>query len=73
MSQRRAAGSPLPNQFAGALIGRIGNGQPFAIGDQASLQMPASGPLYLGVNDDVMNDNQGQFNVVIGRTGIRQR
>lgn len=73
MSQRRAAGSPLPDQFAGALIGRIGNGQPFAIGDQASLQMPASGPLYLGINDDVVNDNQGQFNVVIGRTGIRQR
>ena len=73
MSQRRAAGSPLPDQFAGALIGRIGNGQPFAIGDQTSLQMPASGPLYLGVNDDVVNDNQGQFNVVINRTGLRRR
>jgi hypothetical protein len=73
MSQRRAAGAPLPNDFAGALIARIGNGQPFAIGDQTSVQMPASGPLYLGINDDVLNDNQGQFNVVINRSGVRQR
>lgn len=72
MSQRRAAGSPLPNEFAGALIARIGNGQPFAIGDQASVQMPASGPLYLGVNDDVLNDNQGQFNVTIQRSARRR-
>ncbi len=66
-SQRRAAGSPLPNEFAGALIARIGNGQPFAIGDQRSVAMPASGPLYLGINDDGMADNSGQFNVVITR------
>lgn len=67
-SQRKAAGSPLPNELAGALIGRIGNGEPFAIGDQKSIQMPASGPLYLGINDDGMGDNTGQFNVVITRS-----
>jgi hypothetical protein len=66
-SQRKAAGAPLPNELAGALIGRIGNGQPFAIGDQTAIPMPASGPLYLGVNDDVLGDNTGQFNVVITR------
>jgi hypothetical protein len=70
-SQRKAVGSPLPNEFAGALIGRIGNGQPFAIGNQTSLPMPASGPLYLGINDDALGDNSGQFNVVVTRASRR--
>jgi hypothetical protein len=67
MSQRKAPGSPLPSEFAGALIARIGNGQPFAIGNQTSVRMPESGPLYLGINDDAVGDNSGQFNVVITR------
>ena len=67
-SQRKAVGSPLPEEFAGALIARIGNGQPFAIGNQNAVVMPASGPLYLGINDDVLGDNSGQFNVVITRS-----
>ncbi|HUF24798.1 MAG TPA: hypothetical protein VMN81_11760 [Vicinamibacterales bacterium] len=70
-SQRRAAASPLPQHFAGALIGRIGNGAPFAIGDQTSIVMPAAGILWLGINDDVVADNAGQFNVVITRRGRR--
>lgn len=70
-SQRLAAGSPLPQNFAGALIGRIGNGPVFAIGDQRSIRMPAAGVLWLGVNDDAVGDNAGQFNVVITRTGRR--
>jgi hypothetical protein len=67
MSQRRAPGSPLSNEFAGALIARIGNGQPFAIGNQAQVTMPESGPLYLGINDDSVGDNAGQFNVTLNR------
>ncbi len=59
------SGAPLPREFAGALIGRIDNGQPFGIGNQTSLRMPASGILYLGVNDDIMSDNSGQFGVVV--------
>jgi len=70
-SQRLAAGSPLPQAYAGALIGRIGNGAPFPIGDQTSLRMPAAGILWLGINDDVVGDNAGQFNVVITRRGRR--
>jgi hypothetical protein len=58
---RRAAGAPLPNLLAGALIGRIGNGAPFGIGNQASVPMPASGELFLGVNDDDLADNSGGF------------
>lgn len=66
-NQRYAAASPLPQNFAGALIGRVGNGPAFAIGDQTTIQMPANGVLWLGINDDVVADNAGQFNVVITR------
>lgn len=71
LNQRYAAGSPLPEFLAGALIGRIGNGQPFAIGSQTSIEMPASGILYLGINDDNVSDNAGHFNVVVTRRSRR--
>jgi hypothetical protein len=64
---RTAAGAPLPNVNAGGLIGRIGNGAPFAIGDQASVPMPDAGLLYLAVNDDELSDNTGAFVVQLGR------
>lgn len=60
-SGRRAEQAPLPNALAGALIGRVGNGAPFGIGNQTSVPMPSSGELFLGVNDDEMNDNSGGF------------
>lgn len=61
-SQRKAAGSPLPQNFAGALIARVGNSAPFPIGDQSTpVTMPADGQLYLGVNDDEVGDNRGEF------------
>jgi hypothetical protein len=66
-SGRRAAGSPLPNALAGALIGRVGNGPAFGIGNQASVSMPADGVLFLGINDDALSDNIGNFSVVISR------
>lgn len=57
---RMAANSPMPAVLAGALIGRIGNGAPFAIGNQSlPLPMPGEGPLWLGINDDQMSDNTG--------------
>jgi hypothetical protein len=58
---------PLPNAPAGALIGRIDNGQPFMIGRNTSVRMPASGTLFLGINDDGVNDNRGDFRVIIAR------
>lgn len=70
-SQRKAAGSPLPQNFAGALIARVGNGEPFPIGDQTQVTMPASGQLFLGINDDVVSDNQGGFRVNVQRQGRR--
>ena len=66
-SSRTAANSPLPNAAAGALIGRIGNGPPFGIGDQTSIAMPNAGLLYLAVNDDELSDNSGAFVVRLAR------
>lgn len=61
---RMAPNSPMPGVLAGALIGRIGNGAPFAIGNQSvPLPMPGDGPLWLGINDDAMSDNAGQLAV----------
>ncbi|HEX7086074.1 MAG TPA: hypothetical protein VF198_06895 [Vicinamibacterales bacterium] len=62
-SGRTAANAPLRREAAGALIGRIDNGQPFGIGDQREITAPATGVLYLAVNDDVLNDNVGSFTV----------
>jgi hypothetical protein len=71
--QRRAAGAPLPNELAGALIGRIGQSAVFAIGNQEQgLSMPASGTLFLGINDDVVSDNRGEFRVRVSTAGTRQ-
>lgn len=73
LNQRYAAGSPLPQFLAGALIGRIGNGQPFAIGSQTSVEMSSAGILYLGVNDDGPSDNAGHFNVIVTPVGRARR
>jgi hypothetical protein len=63
-SGRKANGAPLPDLPAGALIGRVGNGPAFGIGNQTvPLSMPASGRLYLTVNDDEVGDNRGSFDV----------
>jgi hypothetical protein len=64
---RTAPGAPVPNVYAGALIGRVGTGQPFAVGNQASVAMPNQGLLYLAVNDDERGDNTGEFVVQLGR------
>lgn len=64
---RTAPGAPVPSVYAGALIGRIGNGQPFAVGNQAAIAMPNAGLLYLAVNDDELSDNAGAFVVQLGR------
>jgi len=63
---RMAPNAPAPELPVGALIGRIGSGVPFGIGNQTgALPMPAEGPLWLGINDDAMADNQGEFVVTI--------
>jgi hypothetical protein len=60
---RKSPSAPMPQELAGALIGRIGNGSPFGVGDLSSFRAPASGVLYLRVNDDFVGDNTGEFGV----------
>jgi len=56
---------PMGNRNAAALIGKIGNDM-FFIGDETGpVRMRAAGRLYLGVNDDVLTDNSGNFRVVV--------
>ena len=64
-SGRRAPEAPLNNQTAGALIARIGNSDAFFIGNRRSVRAPAAGRLYLGVNDDHLADNSGDFQVMV--------
>jgi len=65
----RNARYPDPNAPVGALIGKVGaKGQPFGIGSQTQpLPMPASGRLFLGVNDNDISDNSGAFTVVVAK------
>jgi hypothetical protein len=60
---------PLPNQAGGALIGRIGGGGGgdmfFIGGDRGSFRARTSGRLYLGINDDYLQDNNGSFRVLV--------
>jgi hypothetical protein len=61
-------GRPIPNRPAAALIGRIGPNSAdfFFIGDdRGGIRVRASGRLYLGVNDDFLGDNTGNFRVVV--------
>jgi hypothetical protein len=54
-----------------SLIGRIGeHGKPFYVGNRITLRAPASGPLFLGVNDDRMGDNSGSWTVTISAPGV---
>jgi hypothetical protein len=63
---RRAAGSAMPSQLAGALIARVNNSAPILIGDRANaVRMPRAGRLFLGVNDDHFGDNRGEYRVTI--------
>jgi hypothetical protein len=71
-AQKHVGGAPLPQNFAGALIARVGNGEPFPIGGPtATVTMPANGQLFLGINDDKVDDNQGGFRVVVQRSSRR--
>ena len=70
-SGRRAPGAAFPDRPAGALIARIGNSDPIFIGDRAMIvSAPATGPLLLGVNDDYVGDNRGEYRV---RVNVEKR
>jgi hypothetical protein len=59
---------PIPNRPAAALIGRIGgelNGSFFLGNERGPIRMREAGRLFLGINDDVLEDNSGNFRVTI--------
>jgi hypothetical protein len=71
--QRFDRRAPMPTVLAGALIGRIGNSEPFGIGTSGTFPAPAAGQLFLGINDSNVSDNEGEFRVQVNRTGTRRR
>jgi hypothetical protein len=58
---------PIPDRPGASLIGRIGN-ETFYIGEgSTSFRARTGGRLYLGINDDYVQDNQGHFQVTVQR------
>jgi actin-like ATPase involved in cell morphogenesis len=57
-------GSPLVANH-GALVARIGDGDPFLIGAAHDFDVPAQGRLFLGVNDSGVANNAGSFQAMI--------
>lgn len=63
---RRAPDAPLQNESAGALIAKIGDSWPILVGGRTGqIRAPRDGRLYLGVNDDHLGDNSGEFRVTV--------
>jgi len=61
---------PMPDRPAGALIGRIGTSpdDTFFIGaEHLPFRVRTSGRLYLGINDDTLDDDDGAFQVAVTR------
>lgn len=61
---------PVPSMPIGGLVGRVGTAGTlaFPIGTTTTpIEMPAAGRLYLGINDDLFNDNSGSYTVKIYR------
>ena len=57
---------PIPGRPAAALIGRVGDDAPFFIGSDAEgIRVRGSGPLFLGINDETLEDNSGSFRVTV--------
>ena len=49
-----------------ALIGRIGEtGKPFLIGEESQITATQDGELYMMVNDDILNENDGTLHVTV--------
>ena len=58
---------PMPNRPGASLIGRVGTSTDyFFVGDdRGAIRVRSSGRLFLGINDDYLQDNTGYFRVVV--------
>jgi hypothetical protein len=66
--QERIVHFPEPTLPGLCLMGRIGDGRAFFVGNELSLIVTATdanSELYLGINDDLVDDNFGAWNVEI--------
>lgn len=61
----RSVGLPVTSAPVGALVGRIGNGEPFLVGDEIRFRTGDSGALRLTINDQSLEDNFGALRVEI--------
>ena len=67
-SYRFSPKAPIPTIPVGALIGKIGNRGPFPIGrTEDAFTMSDDGRLFLGINDDYVGDNIGNYNVYLSQ------
>ncbi len=48
-----------------SLVARVGDGKPQAIGESGEVHADVTGPIYLGLNDNYINDNAGSYPVTI--------
>ncbi len=70
---RSAPDAPVLNQLAGGLIMRTDGYGPIFIGNKRTITAPVGGRIYLGVNDDHLPDNTGEFVVTVGVRGRTSR
>lgn len=70
---RTAPDAPVLNALAGGLIMRIDGYGPTFIGARRTITAPVSGRVFLGVNDDHLPDNRGEFVVTVGVSGRTSR
>ena len=58
---------PIGSRPAGALIGRTGEGDDYFFigGESGPIRVRGGGRLYLGINDDYLQDNSGAFRVTV--------
>jgi hypothetical protein len=67
---RSQGARPLPSASCWGLLAKVGNGKPLFVGTRLSFDAPASGHLFLGINDLYLADNFGAWNaVVVAGTG----
>lgn len=65
---------PMPDGTMGALVGKIGSGgEVFQIGSDALIPATATGELYVVVNDNMMDNNEGILDVEVMGTGLFAR